>query len=105
MEKIYLDKEDRISKMLENKGKMTKTDEDKTEFSYNGKTFIVSTPYLNDIMSQNVYDDRTIGSLTGIGIAPLTEAPSSYASQLSQMKEYSAILKPRKPGRLFSELD
>ena len=104
MDKIYFDEDKKILRMLENDARLVQTDEDKSEFSYDGKKVVVSTPYLNRLMAQG-YDNRSIESLTGIGLGLAinsAKGPSSY-SQLSQTeKEYEKILElPRKPQRLF----
>lgn len=107
MEKIYLDTNKSILEMLENGAKLTGTDEEKSEFRYGSKKVVVSTPYLNKLMPQNDYGERTMDSLTGIniGLAVNTaKGASSYASELSQIKEekgkYGSLYKPRKPTPL-----
>ena len=108
-EKVYLEKGKKISEMLKNGARLTETDEERSELSYKGQRFLVSTPYLRRLMPSDEYKERTIESLTGIGIGLAVNVGkdvSSYLSQLSQTgeenKEYSLKRRwPRKPKRKF----
>ena len=104
MEKVYFDNDAKIGRMLEKGARMIQTDEDKSTFSYGELDVIVSTPYLNRLMPKN--DDRTIGSLTGIGIGSIANGrKSSYSSELSQnqdyIKKYQGIYAAKNPKKLF----
>ena len=65
MEKLYLSNNKSIERMLP-AARMLQTNEENSIFSYKGKKVIVPNYLLRGLMP--AYDDRTMNSLTGIGV-------------------------------------
>jgi len=88
MAKTYYLKDPRkILDVLENGASLIGTDEEKSEFSYRGRNFVVPTSYLKRLThGLQSYEDRTIGSLTALSIGNLSSGNRDEDSDYSEIR-------------------
>lgn len=88
MEKLYLDEPEKILDVLGSGGRLIETGDEKSEVSYRGRRVVIPTAGLKRAIFglSPKYTERTIGSLTGLGIANIGDyksrkKPNKYSAK------------------------